>query len=411
MWKDKINFLKFIDHWVGCPICIVLGFFNRLFHPFYKRYLTIPREFLPPRNVLIIKFFGLGSITLASALVSSIRGTYKDSKIIFLTFRDNLEILKILSLADKVLIIETKNPFVLIGSIWRAVLYCHRQKIDIAMDIEFYSKFSTIMSFLSGAPLRMGFYMSRFWRASLVNVPICFSYSRHILEMYGMFAGALRIEDKNLYIKKVIITDDQKTEVLKLLKNKNIPDLKKTAGLHIHASELALFRRWPLPKFVALAELFLTQHSQWNIILTGVKSEEAYSREFLSLLPSQWHGRVINLTGELTLDQTLALLSQLPLFITNDTGPFHLAKAVDTPTVSLWGPSSVDLYGPYQQENDFHDVIYKRFPCSPCLYSYRKEPGSFCGQKAPCMQAIEPSEVMRVIAQRLKKQSIQEIKA
>jgi ADP-heptose:LPS heptosyltransferase len=149
--------------------------------------------------------------------------------------------------------------------------------------------------------------------------------------------------------------------------------------------------------------MFLTQYSQWNIILTGVKSESLYSREFLSLLPSQWHSRVINLTGELTLNQILALLSQLPCFITNDTGPFHLAKIVGTPTVSLWGPGSVDLYGPYQKEHDLHDVIYKRFPCSPCLYNYRTEPGYFCGKKAPCMEAIEPSEVMRVIDQRLRK--------
>jgi len=53
--------------------------------------------------------------------------------------------LEILSLADEVLIVDTKNPFVLIGSIWRSILYCHRQKIDIVMGIEFYSKFSTIM--------------------------------------------------------------------------------------------------------------------------------------------------------------------------------------------------------------------------------------------------------------------------
>ena len=403
MRTDKINFLKFIDHWVGSPICVVLAVFNRLFHPFYKRYLKVPHEFLPPRNILIIKFFGIGSIALASSLVANIRGKYKDSKIIFLTFRENLEIIEILSLADDVLIIDTKGPFVLIGSIWRSILYCHRRKIDIAMDIEFYSKFSTIMSFVSGAPLRMGFSIARFWRDSLVNVPICFNYSRHILEIYGMFASALLIEDQDLYTKKIIIADDQKAEVLKLLKNKNVTDLKKTIGLNIHASDLALFRRWPLPKFVALAEIFLAQYSQWNIILTGVKDEGPYSREFLSLLPSQWHSRVINLTGELTLNQILALLAQLPCFITNDTGPFHLAKIVGTPTVSLWGPSSVDLYGPYQKEKELHDVIHKRFPCSPCLYNYRTEPGYFCGQKAPCMEAIEPSDVMLVIGQRLRK--------
>jgi len=402
MKNDKINLLKFIDHWVGSPICIVLALFNRLCHPSYKRHLSIPRESLPPRNILIIKFFGLGSITLASAMVSNIRNTYKDAKIIFLTFKDNLPILKTLSLADEYLIIDTKNPFVLVNSIWRALFYCHQQKIDIAMDIEFYSKFSTIMLFLSGAPLRMGFFIARFWRDSLVNVPIYFNYSRHILEIYGMFTSALCIENQNFYPQEVLIPDDQKKEVLDFLRAKNIPGLENTIGLNIHASDLALCRRWPLPKFVALVESFLTQYPQWRIILTGVKGEKSYSEEFLSLLPSVWHDRVINLTGELTLIQFLSLLSQLPIFVTNDTGPFHIAKAVGTRTISLWGPGSVDLYGPFQREKEFHDVIYKRFPCSPCLYVYRTDAGFFCGQKAPCMEAIEPAEVMSVIDLRLK---------
>ena len=402
MRDEKISLLKFIDHWVGSPICIMLALFNRLCHPFYKTHLTIPRESLPPRNILMIKFFGLGSITLASSLVSNIRNTYKDSRIIFLTFKDNVPMLEILSLADELLIIDTKNPYVLIGSIWRAILYCHRQKIDIAMDIEFYSKFSTIMSFLSGAPLRMGFYIARFWRDSLVNVPIYFNYSRHILEIYGMFASALLIENQDFYPKELVFTEDEKKELSGFLINKNILNLNNTIALNIHAGDLALCRRWPLPKFAALVEQFLTQYSQWNIILTGVKNEKSYSQEFLSLLPSQWRGRVINLTGELTLKQFLILLSQLPLFITNDTGPFHLAKTVRTHTISLWGPGSVDLYGPYQKEKDSHDTIYKRYPCSPCLYVYRTDAGYFCGHQAFCMQAIGPLDVMTLVDERLR---------
>jgi len=79
-----------------------------------------------------------------------------------------------------------------------------------------------------------------------------------------------------------------------------------------------------------------------------------------------------------------------------------LAKAVGTRTISLWGPGSVDLYGPYQKEKDLHDVIYKRYPCSPCLYVYRTDAGFFCGQKAPCMEAIDPLDVMTIVERRLK---------
>ncbi len=387
---EKIGFFKFIDHWVGSPICLLLGLLNRLCHPVYKRYLSIPSEFLPPKTILLIKFFGLGSITLASSLVSNVRRAYKDSKIIFLTFKDNVPILETMALADEILVIDAKNIFVLIGSIVKTVLYCHRRKIDIVMDIEFYSKFSTIMSFLSGAPFRMGFYLARFWRDSLVNVPVYFNPSRHILEIYGMFASAMGIEKPQFYPEGIEIGAD---------KSKKLP---RTIGMNIHASDLALVRRWPLSKFVALTQLFLNKYSDWNIILTGTKDETPYSKEFLSLLAPEFKNRVTDLTGQMSLKGFLEKLSQLPLFITNDTGPFHLAKAVDTPTISLWGPGSVDLYGPYGQEKEQHEVIYKRFPCSPCLYVYRTDPGFFCRQKAPCMEAIEPAEVLVLIDQRLK---------
>jgi ADP-heptose:LPS heptosyltransferase len=335
-------------------------------------------------------------------LASNIRNAYRDSKIIFLTFKDNVPMLEILSLADEYLIIDTENPFVLVGSIFKTIIYCHRQKIDISMDMEFYSKFSTIMSFLSGARWRMGFYLARFWRNSLVNVPVYFNYSRHILELYGMFAQALQIENQDLYPKTAVINEEEKNALAKELSVKNISNLRKTVGLNIHASDLALCRRWPLPKFVSLVEQFLIQYGQWDIILTGVKSEKAYSQEFLSLLPSKWHSRVINLTGDLNLKQFLILLSQLPLFITNDTGPFHLAKFTGTHTISLWGPGSVDLYGPYQKEKEYHDVVYKRYPCSPCLYIYRTDAGYFCRHQAPCMQAIEPTDVMALVFKRLR---------
>jgi ADP-heptose:LPS heptosyltransferase len=401
MRNDKISLLKGIDHWVGGPICIGLSLIYRLLHPFYKTSLSVPPQDLPPKHVLIVKFFGLGSITLASSLITNIRNQYKDVKIIFLTFKDNVVILNLLSLCDEILLVDTKNPFKLLGSILRTIWVCRQRKIDIVMDIEFYSKFSTIMSFMSGAKWRIGFYMARFWRNSLVNVPIYFNYSRHILEIYDMFAKALLINAIDLYPKKINITQQDKEELAVVLRECQV-DVSHAMAINIHASDLALCRRWPLPKFVALLEELLLAYPQWTIVLTGGKNEKAYSQEFLQMVPPQYRSRIIDLTGKLTLKQFLTLLSQLPLFITNDTGPFHLAKAVDARTISLWGPGSVDLYGPYGDEKKSHDVVYKRYPCSPCLYVYRTDAGFFCGHKAPCMEEIQPADVMALVGKYIK---------
>ena len=398
---EKITVLKFVDHWVGGPICVFLVFLYRLTHPFYKIHLHIPAKELPPKKILILKFIGMGSITLASSIVKNIRRKYKDAKIYFLTFRENQEILDILSLADKVMVIDPRNPWVLFKTIMGSLLFCWREHIDITLDIEFYSKFSTIMSFLSGARWRVGFYLARYWRNSLINVPIYFNPSRHILEIFSMFSHSLLIDDQDLYPMKIETSDGEREDLLAVLKDYNITGLNKVIAFNIHASDLALCRRWPLKHFVFLVELFFQENRDFNIVLTGAKKEVLYSQEFLSLLAPEYRQRIIDLTGKLSLRQFLTLVSQLPVFLTNDTGPFHLAKAVGARTISLWGPGSIDLYGPFGHEKESQEVIYKRHLCSPCLYIYRTNAGYFCGGQAPCMEDIGPGEVMDLLRKKL----------
>jgi len=398
---DKITILKFIDHWVGGPICIILVLLYRLTHPFYKTHLHIPAEELPPKKILILKFIGIGSITLSSSIINNIRKKYKDTKIYFFTFRENKEILDILSLADKVMIIDTRNPLVLVKTISQSLLFCWKERIDIVFDIEFYSKFSTIMAFLSGAKWRVGFYLARYWRNSLINVPVYFNNTKHILEIYSMFSSTLLIQDQDLYPKAIATTDQDRAQLLEVLKNYNIGDINKYIAINIHASDLALCRRWPLKHFASLVELFFSENSEMGIILTGSKNEVSYSQEFLGILPPEQRKRIIDLTGKLSLRQFLSLLSQIPVFVTNDTGPFHLGKAVGGRTISLWGPGSIDLYGPFGREKDAQDIVYKRYLCSPCLYVYRTNAGYFCGGKAPCMEDIKPAEVMDLVRKKI----------
>jgi len=398
---DKITILKFIDHWVGGPICIILVILYRLTHPFYKTHLHIPAEELPPKKILILKFIGIGSITLSSSIINNIRKKYKDTKIYFFTFRENKEILDILSLADKVMIIDTRNPLVLVKTISQSLLFCWKERIDIVFDIEFYSKFSTIMAFLSGAKWRVGFYLARYWRNSLINVPVYFNNTKHILEIYSMFSSTLLIQDQDLYPKAIATTDQDRAQLLQVLKNYNIGDINKYIAINIHASDLALCRRWPLKHFASLVELFFSENSEMGIILTGSKNEVSYSQEFLGILPPEQRKRIIDLTGKLSLRQFLSLLSQIPVFVTNDTGPFHLGKAVGGRTISLWGPGSIDLYGPFGREKETQDIVYKRYLCSPCLYVYRTNAGYFCGGKAPCMEDIKPAEVMDLVRKKI----------
>lgn len=91
----------------------------------------------------------------------------------------------------------------------------------------------------------------------------------------------------------------------------------------------------------------------------------------------------INLAGKTTLRQLIALIGACDIFLTNDSGPMHIAAALGTPLVALFGSTSDVETGPYR----FGRVIHKKVPCSPC---FRRT----CPIDFPCMKKIEAEEVL-----------------
>ncbi|MDF2550347.1 MAG: hypothetical protein K0S07_1414 [Chlamydiales bacterium] len=95
---------------------------------------------------------------------------------------------------------------------------------------------------------------------------------------------------------------------------------------------------------------------------------------------------VVNLAGKTTLEELTAILSQVDVLVTNDSGPMHIASALGIKTVALFGSTSAIKTGPYQKGL----VIHKHVPCSPC---YQRE----CPLDFACMKQIEVQEVLSAI--------------
>ncbi len=123
-----------------------------------------------------------------------------------------------------------------------------------------------------------------------------------------------------------------------------------------------------------------------NIILFGGPGDEKTGKEIVEGITtgSGQKPKIINLAGHLLLKNLPAALRGLDLFITSDTGPFHVAVAVRTPTISLFVPSTVRHTGPYQ-DLEIHKVIRKPKPCSPCIQKYCND--------SNCMSIISVEEV------------------
>lgn len=167
--------------------------------------------------------------------------------------------------------------------------------------------------------------------------------------------------------------------------------------MNVNASDLAYCRRWPLHKFAGVINTLLINMKGLKVILTGTSNEKKYVSQIFPLLDGSIRERVIDASGMLTLEQFIVALGKFDVFLTNDSGPFHFAQVQRTPMVSIWGAGLPELYGHYGKPTARQRVIYKRWPCSPCLYIYKTSAGFFCNETAPCLDGINSAEVVLAI--------------
>jgi len=102
----------------------------------------------------------------------------------------------------------------------------------------------------------------------------------------------------------------------------------------------------------------------------------------------------INLGGKLSLEQLVAIISHATLFIGIDSGPMHMAAAVNTPVAAIFGPQTKVTWGPYGEN---HVVIQKEWDCVPCIRKGCNDSG-----KSRCLDELSFEEVIGAVEPRLR---------
>ncbi|MDX8336359.1 glycosyltransferase family 9 protein [Candidatus Cetobacterium colombiensis] len=144
-------------------------------------------------------------------------------------------------------------------------------------------------------------------------------------------------------------------------------------------------KKWTKEGFAELSKLLYNKYGKSPIII-GSKSEYEMCEEIKRL-----SGDIaINMAGKLTLKESGALLSRAKFLVTNDSGPFHIARGVKCPTFVIFGPTSPEMFE-YDEKNI---LIYLNEPCSPCSLHGDK----VCPQKHfNCMKKLSAQKVMEII--------------
>ncbi len=378
-----------LDRRLGVPLALVLNVLTRLVGETLRRDHSITEANV--RAIVFAKYVGLGSIIQATALIRSVKARFPQARVIFLTSRSCGRLLERLEHIDATVTVDDRNAFRLAWSSLRATLILMRERVDLFFDLEVYSSYASIMALLSLARNRLGFYRkSAEHKLGNYTHLIYFNPRCHIRYIYLQLAhtvGAEPVEPDQLG--PIRVTDADRTELAEKLKALGI-ERGRYLVVAPNADLMSERRRWPTDRFAALIGQ-LVDRLDLPVVLTGVGTEEAYVAGIVERITGRAAGRVHNLAGELSLGGLLALLEQARCAITIDTGPMHMAWALGTPTVSLFGPGDPAHYawtGPGVE------ILYERVYCSPCLYETDEPP---CRGNNICMQRISVEPVLAAV--------------
>lgn len=321
-------------------------------------------------RILIIKLRYLGDVVLSTPLFPLLRQQFPDATITFLVNPGTESVLQGNPYLDDVWVLPRQ-------SWWQQLSFIHRvreAKFDVVIDLTDADR-SAFLSFMSGAPTRIGYNRDHRWRGILYTYLVPANYgAMHIVDYHQQALAGLGIKEAVGNPEVYGDSGGQQQE------EDDWGDFsaKDQSLVLLHPTARYVFKAWPLERFAAVADWLSEQGMRVGLI--GSQSEVLVGQQIVNVSKS----KPINLMGETHLSQLIALMKQSVLFIGNDGGPMHIAAAVGCPVLGLFGPTDPAVWGP---RGSHVKIIYKGLDCEECFY-----PGCSLGEES-CMRQISVEEV------------------
>jgi heptosyltransferase-1 len=253
------------------------------------------------------------------------------------------------------------------------------EHFDLVVDLQGLFR-SAAIGWLSGSPLLVGFANGRegspWFYSRRVPVP---SLEMHAVDRYLLVAKAVGAGDAGTPEFRFRIPQTDYDEVDRLLSGSGVTPGASWVAMNVSARWPT--KMWPAASFADVADR-LQQEGSGPVVMIGGPDERADVARVNGMMTMP----AIDLAGATTVGLLPALLSRASLLITNDSGPMHIAAAVGTPVVALFGPTSAVRTGPYGVG---HGVLTGKVPCSPCF-------SRTCLNTLPleCLKTVSPEQVL-----------------
>ncbi|WP_284155402.1 putative lipopolysaccharide heptosyltransferase III [Sulfuricystis multivorans] len=229
-----------------------------------------------------------------------------------------------------------------------------------------------------------------YWRRSFTHLaPLPPLGNRHTVECHLDALRAVGWKPPKELRRLIFQPSEQaRKRVMALLTTQGVA---KERLIHIHPASRWMFKNWSAAGFAELISSLTKEGFQ--PVVTSAPSER--EKTFVADILSQCRQLPVDLSGQLTLEELGALIEVARLSVCVDSAPMHLAAAVGTPVVALFGPSNENEWGPWQVP---HRVLTASFSCRPCRLD-----GCGGGKVSECLEAISAAEVLAAVHDLLEK--------
>ena len=320
-------------------------------------------------KILIIKLGSIGDVVHTLPSLVALRTEFRDSYIGWLIEQRSSDLIKDHPLLDKAFIFQRT-----IRHVWPTIKQIRQEQFQWAIDFQGTYK-SQLLSLLSGSQYRVGYDKIREYCPLTYNIKISLNtMDKHAVDRNIELIQAIRGNSKETIQFPIPIKDHQKQNVVSLLTARHIQNycvISSTAGKQAN--------EWEPLKFSSLADNIV---KRWNlsVIFIGHQDDHVINQKIISMTQRK---NIFNFAGILTLKETAYFLSHAKFIICGDTGPMHLAVAMQCPVIALFGGSNPQRTGPYKGR---YIIIQHETDCSPC---YKRK----CFDNV-CLKNISVAEVI-----------------
>jgi ADP-heptose:LPS heptosyltransferase len=337
-----------------------------------------------PRRVLVINTFGIGDMVMTTPLLNSIRHGWPHAEVTLLVKSFGAErVVAGTSLVDFVIQHREKDRRSLSAVARLVWVLLHQRRFDVCIVTTGKNPLlAGVAALLGRASRRVGEDDAR-GRGVLYSRRIPFRPRLHtvLANLRLGSAAGLDTTDDTLFFG---MSDDDRGFASVFLQRHGVRGTDRVVGVQIGCNPTFSQKRWPTRHLTHLCDM-LRDRGVGMPLLLGSPAE----REFSDEIRMQARGRVVTAVGETTLGQGAALLERCGVAVGGDGGLLHVAAAVGTPTVAVFGPSDLRRNRPW---GEGHAVVSANLPCSPCYPRLRHG----CG--APrCMSEVLPEQVFEAV--------------